>query len=176
MAKYAIVFFPQSGIDDVQKFRKKYDLKADLIAPHITLVFPFPAEVHENELISEMESNLKNHHAFQVRLEGTHLDSSDGFLHLLVEEGKEKIISLHDDLYSGLLIDYWRKDLAYKPHMTLGVFNESHGGFDQDRYDEALKELENINLETTFIFDNMYLIKIEDQKSPRRVIKSFSLS
>lgn len=176
MAKYAIVFFPQTNTNNVQEFRRKYDPKSDLIAPHITLAFPFPAEVGEDKVLSEIESKIQNHRGFQVRLEGVYLDPSDGFLHFLVKEGKEKIVSLHDDLYSGVLNDYWRKELEYKPHMTLGVFNELHEGFDRAKYDEALKDLEDKSLEAMFMFDNVNLIKIQDQKSPRRVIKSFSLS
>lgn len=176
MAKYAIVFFPQSNTDGVQEFRKKYDPKADLIAPHVTLVFPFPTVVNEDKVLLEIESKVFNHRGFQVRLEGVHLDPSDGFLHFLVKEGKEKVVSLHDDFYSGVLNDYWRKDLEYKPHMTLGVFNELYGDVDQTKYNKALKDLENQSLDTTFMFDNVNLIKIEDQKSPRLIIKRFSLS
>lgn len=175
MAKYAIVFFPQTNTNDVQEFRKKYDPKSDLIAPHITLVFPFPAEIDEGNVLSEIESKILNHRGFQVRLEGVHLDPSDGFLHFLVKEGREKVVSLHNDLYSGLLNDYYRKDLKYVPHMTLGVFNELHEDFDATKYNKAIKDLENTSLDTTFMFDNVNLIKIEDQKSPRLMIKKFLL-
>lgn len=48
--------------------------------------------------------------------------SWDYYLYLTVGAGAEKIVKIHDQLYSGLLSSYWEKSLSYIPHITLGFF------------------------------------------------------
>lgn len=172
MSKYAIVFFPSEDIKSIQSFRLKHDPKATLIPPHITLIFPFVIE-SEDALVTEIESKIVGNPVFNVHLKGTELDPDDDYLHFLVREGADRIGSLHDRLYSGLLEQFWRKDLAYSPHMTIGVFREPGGQLDANRYSAALKELEQINLESSFLFNNVNLIKIEDPQKPRIIVKTF---
>ena len=53
------------------------------------------------------------------------LDSShDGanYVSLIPTDDFNEILRLHDRLYSGLLEQYLRKDLPYKPHLTVGRF------------------------------------------------------
>jgi len=41
-----IMIFPEfENIDNINDIRKKYDPLADLVLPHITLVFPFDSEL-----------------------------------------------------------------------------------------------------------------------------------
>ena len=37
-----------------------------------------------------------------------------------VERGKEKIEELHDKLYTGPLLQFFRTDIPYIPHVTVG--------------------------------------------------------
>lgn len=46
-----IIIFPEfENIDIINNIRKKYDPLADLILPHITLVFPFDSEMSNEKL------------------------------------------------------------------------------------------------------------------------------
>ena len=58
--KRCILIFPKfKNIDLIQKIRNKYDPLANLIAPHITLVFPFSDDISNEDLISKLTSLLK---------------------------------------------------------------------------------------------------------------------
>lgn len=175
MKKFALVFFPENHTEAIQAFRESFDPKAELIAPHVTLVFPFPADgIDTDELILEIETKLVHHRAFQTHLHDTHLDPEDGLLHLLVQDGRQRIISLHNDLYSGMLDPYRRKDVEYIPHMTIGAFKTGHE-IDQAKYTSALERLKQAPLNERFTFDNINLIAIEDARQPRTIVKRFDL-
>ncbi len=175
MKKYALVFFPENHTETIQAFRQSFDPKADLIAPHVTLVFPFPADsVDIDELTLEIETKLVHHRTFQTHAHTVHLDQEDGLLHLLVQDGRQRIISLHNDLYSGMLDPFWQKDVEYIPHVTIGAFKDGQG-INQVKYVDALNQLKQAPLNERFAFNNIHLIAIEDARRPRTIVKRFDL-
>jgi 2'-5' RNA ligase len=171
----AIVFFPQNNTEYIQEFRKSFDPKFNLILPHITLVFRFPFPENEEHIFTEIGSKLKKYQPFNVDLAGFHLDPNDHLLHLLVRNGKEKIITMYDDLYSGVLEPYWRKDIPYTPHMTIGDCANTNGVLDEKKYVLAQTNAGADELRTSFHFDSVSIIKIEDQNTPRTIIRTFNL-
>lgn len=174
MNKCAIVFFPQQNVEEIQRFRIKFDPKSNLIAPHITLVFPFPETENSQIFIEEMSKKISKLNSFPIVLRGVKFDTDDNFLHFLVDEGKEKITDIHDDLYSGILESYWRKDLPYNPHMTIGVFSNSANEFDEEKYSSAQGELELFESPIALNFNNLNVIEISDSSMPRTILKRFS--
>ncbi|WP_313343152.1 hypothetical protein [Sedimentibacter sp.] len=54
MSIRTIMIFPEfENIDVINDIRKKYDPLADLVLPHITLVFPFDSELKNIKLLRE---------------------------------------------------------------------------------------------------------------------------
>ena len=56
----AIMIFPEfKNINIINDIRKKYDPLANLVLPHITLVFPFDSKLTNEELNLYMRESLK---------------------------------------------------------------------------------------------------------------------
>ena len=59
--KRDILIFPKfENINKIQELRNKYDPLSDLIAPHITIVFPFSDNISNEELIKKLTNLLKD--------------------------------------------------------------------------------------------------------------------
>lgn len=118
--KRCILIFPKfKNIDLIQKIRNKYDPLANLIAPHITLAFPFSDDISNEDLISKLTSLLKNFKPFTINFKGVSL-SHDNYIFLNCVKGNQEIIQLHDEIYNKILPNYLKKSIKYIPHITLG--------------------------------------------------------
>lgn len=118
--KRCILIFPKfKNIDLIQKIRNKYDPLANLIAPHITLAFPFSDDISNKELISKLNSLLKNFKPFTINFKGVSL-SHDNYIFLNCVKGSQEIIQLHDEIYNKILPNHLNKSIKYIPHITLG--------------------------------------------------------
>ena len=63
--KRDILIFPKfENINKIQELRNKYDPLSDLIAPHITIVFPFSDNISNEELIKKLTNLLKDFKLF----------------------------------------------------------------------------------------------------------------
>lgn len=108
-------------IDDI---RKKYDPLAQLVRPHITIVFPFEDEMDNEELAKILNRRLAGIRTFEIQLKGFSkcVDRFGNYLFLNVLAGEDKIIKIHDLLYDN---EFGKHDLGltYSPHMTVGKVN-----------------------------------------------------
>lgn len=169
---YALIFKPQIDTSKIDDFRQKYDPQAKLITPHITIVFPISEKsIKKEDLIDHIKKALQNEKSFEIHLSG--LDKSwDHWLTLVIEEGNEKIIKLHDKLYTGILSPFFRKDIEYIPHIGLGLFLQQEEKYkvtdptlqklDEIKYEKALKEAQLLQLNYYVKVDNIELITIND--------------
>lgn len=117
-----IMIFPKfKNIDVVDDIRKKYDPLADLVLPHITLVFPFESELTNEELNLYLKEFLSDIHPFKVELEGfsKQKDRYGNYLFLNVVQGMDVIKNIHDMLYKDKLKQF-DAGYDYVPHMTVG--------------------------------------------------------
>ena len=65
IGKRDILIFPKfDNMKIIGKIRKKYDRLSNLVAPHITLAFPFKDEISNEDLISKLSALLKKHSHF----------------------------------------------------------------------------------------------------------------
>src|SRR5438477_6506299 len=80
---YALVHYPAVDTQHLNELRRKYDPQVDLIAPHITLVFPVPTSIGEASLGSHIEHVLRGWQQFPIRLQGLER-SWDNYLFLLL--------------------------------------------------------------------------------------------
>jgi 2'-5' RNA ligase len=122
MNKRTIMIFPEfENIDVINDIRKKYDPLADLVLPHITLVFPFDSELTNEEINLYLKESLSDIHPFKVELEGfsKQEDRYGNYLFLNVVQGMDVIKNIHDILYKDKLKQF---DVGYDyvPHMTVG--------------------------------------------------------
>jgi len=169
---YELLYYPRfdrkTG-EDIEAFRRKYDPFADSWKPHIPFIFPVPCnEVEEEGFIGHVETVLKNWKPFDIRIGGFR-KSRDHWLLLLLEEGNEKAVALHDELYTGMLLPYLRRDIEYIPHIGIGLFVRKDAGynaldpkivdFDAKLYSQALKEAESLKIDSFDTVDRLVLSK-----------------
>lgn len=118
--KRDILIFPKfDNLNKIQEIRYKYDRLANLVSPHITLVFPFSDEISDTELIEKLSGLLKEFSPFRVSFSGVSL-SDDNYIFLNCVEGSDDIVRLHDEIYAKILPSHLNKFRRYVPHITLG--------------------------------------------------------
>jgi 2'-5' RNA ligase len=161
---YAIVHYLDIDTSQINQLRKKFDPQADLIAPHITVVFPVPESVGEQRLASHIDSVVRGWQPFPIRLKGL-LKSWDDCLFLLLADGSANVIALHDEFYTGPVAQYRREDIPFIPHVTLGVFTN-----DADLCAQVMMEAERMELDYQSYLDRLHLVKINDDRS--RIVQS----
>ncbi|MFT4327016.1 MAG: 2'-5' RNA ligase family protein [Candidatus Woesearchaeota archaeon] len=110
---YAIHIFPELS-SRIQSIRKKYDLLADKIPPHITLVYPMQ-DVSLQKLQDAV--NTITTHSFEITTGDITIMHKQHIL--LIDKGKEILKQIHEQLYSILPDNRWEGS-TYIPHITLG--------------------------------------------------------
>jgi hypothetical protein len=182
---YVLLHYPkfdEKTEENIKAFRKKYDPFADSLKPHIPFIFPVPCgEIEEKKLTEHIETVLKNWRPFQIRI-GGFKKSWDHWMFLLLNEGNEEAIALHDELYTGALSPYLRKDIEYIPHVGLGLFARKGAGynvldpkevdFDANLYSQALKEAETLKISSFDTVDRLTLDRITVKRDTSLHIKA----
>ena len=123
IGKRDILIFPKfKNIHLIQDIRNKYDPLANLIAPHITLAFPFSDDMSDKELIVKLSNLLITYKPFSITFKGISL-SDDNYIFLNCTKGNQKIIQLHNEIYKKIIPNHFKKSIKYIPHITLGQSN-----------------------------------------------------
>ena len=118
--QYAIVAFPTfEAPAPIEMVRRAFDPQASLLPAHITLVFPFPAGRDIPALRTHLHTALSGVPSFDVTLAPPSVEQGE-YLYLRVEGGGQRILDLHDTLYSGPLKQYLSTTHIYEPHVTVG--------------------------------------------------------
>lgn len=156
---YALVYYPNINTQQINKFRQKYDPQFYLIEPHITLIFPLPESINKDHLTLHIENILSAWKIFPIHLQGFQ-KSWDKYLFLMVQEGKENALKLHNELYTGILAEYSRDNTTFIPHLTLGVFTKNIV-----QYSHALEEAQQLDLDYCCMVDKLNLLKLNDLKT-----------
>lgn len=127
-----IMIFPEFGnIDRIEEIRKQYDPLYGLVAPHLTLVFPFEGDIDNERLGDLLRKSLAGEGIFDLRMQGYSMQSGvfGHSLFLAVTEGGEVVQRLHEKLYDTELRVFY-KGYPYVPHITIGQF-ESREAMEQ---------------------------------------------
>ncbi len=156
---YALVHYLAIDTERINELRHKYDPQVDLIAPHVTLVFPVPTSIGEANLVAHIGNVLGNWRQFPIHLQGLE-QSGDNCLFLRLQAGNTEVIRLHDELYTGMLAPYLRQDIPYVPHVTLGSFADT-----AELCSQALSEAERSLLDYRCAVDRLHLVRINDDRS-----------
>ena len=169
---FVLLYYPRfdgkTG-EDIEAFRRKYDPFADSWKPHLPFIFPVRCDDIEEERFTEhVETVLKCWKPFPIHI-GGFTKSWDHWLLLLLREGNEKAIALHDELYTGILAPYLRRDIEYIPHIGIGLFVRKNAdynaldpkivGFDAKLYSQALREAESLKIDSFDTVDRLVLTK-----------------
>ncbi|MBP9781622.1 2'-5' RNA ligase family protein [Candidatus Woesebacteria bacterium] len=173
MQKYAVVFFPNEILSELDEFIKKYNIDWYLIPPHITIVSPI-ADITETQLVHHLDNITKNVSSFPISLNGLQKSPTGNHLLLQVKDGNEEIIQLHEQLYSGVLTPYKQLDNTFTPHITLGTFQTRDDHFDDELFAKAYLEAQDLDINFTCDFDFLSLIQ-GDGLNQAKIIKTVHL-
>lgn len=154
----SIIILPQlSDGDEIEKFRSVHDPLVRCISAHITLVFPFEAEISASDLSEHVRTVAGKFTAFSLSL--GQAEKRDDFVWLPVVKGKKNILELHDHLHQGLLKPFLDNRFHYEPHVTIG---RARG----DQSETILKEATNLAGRFEAKISEIFIERIqEDDKS-----------
>ena len=155
MKQILVIEFERTEL--IEKIRRKYLPYSNRIEPHVTLVYPFTID-NQNELSKHISNSLKKFKPFKVKFRGIQKSVNDFFLYLLVEEGKNIIIDLHNRLNGGILKDFRNQDMPiYIPHISIGKFES------KNEIDNAIKEISKLNISYETFVDKIQLLTIDNK-------------
>ncbi len=163
---------PWLPAEPIGSFRRKHYPTAHLIEPHLTLVFPVPAAIGRDAFREHVRGVVTRTPAFDIRLKG--LDKSwDHWLFLAVAEGLDKVVALHDALYTGILRPHLWTEQPYVPHVGLGHFAVEQDtrdplelrprAFDRARFTKARREAEALQLDYAGRFDGVHIFGLDEE-------------
>ena len=117
-----IMIFPTfENIEIINSIRDKYDPLANLVRPHITIVFPFESDMSNEEVTDILNKRLMGIAPFDIELKGfgKYTDASGNYLSLYLTKGADVIKRIHDMLYGNEFKAY-DIGVEYVPHITVG--------------------------------------------------------
>lgn len=130
MSSNVIISYPEISQADfrwIQGIREEHDRQYKIVRPHVTFVFP-TAKLSIEQLAQHAEEKVRGESKIAIELtEATVVeDGSKKYFHvfLVPSTGKEKIITLHNLLYTGDLASELRLDIPFIPHVGIAA-NES---------------------------------------------------
>ena len=142
-----ILIFPQfpNGAT-IDGLRNQYDPLAQLIRPHITLVFPFESPMSNESLAVILRRVLADIRPFPICVQGVSRQSNifGNTLMLDVTQDEEILRQIHDEFYRHEFREF-DAGFPYAPHITIGNFKTS------EELEKAWQEVRSISevFETT---------------------------
>lgn len=165
---FALVHYLENYPSEIDDFRRKYDSRVKITPPHLTFVFPVNSSIDENELVRHISRVLQNLESFEVVIGGIER-SWDDYVFLTLSEGNERVINLHDQLYTGLLLPHLNKQIQYIPHVTIGRV-------DLGNNNDPIQEATELQIEQAITIGKLSLIRCQDDNSPHEWEKEFHFS
>ena len=141
--KRDILIIPKfSNVNKIQIIREKYDELFDIIAPHITLAFPFKKDISNEQLKQQLIDITANIKPFRIKCKGITLRKDERintyYIFLNIVEGKEIIKEINYKIYENILNDIDIKKYNYEPHITLGNTNNINESIELDEEFETI--------------------------------------
>jgi 2'-5' RNA ligase len=122
----ALVLFPQADqFDVVERMRRRYDPQARLIAAHVTIVFPFDDPISDADLRTHVLEATAGLAPFTIRFSG--IMPADDYIFLNPTTGIDRLLALHNRLYTGQLLRHRSRTHSFQPHVTLGRVADHDG-------------------------------------------------
>jgi 2'-5' RNA ligase len=162
---------PWLPAEPIGSFRRAHYPTAHLIEPHLTVVFPVPAEIGSDAFREHVRGVVSRTPPFDIHLSGLG-KSWDHWLYLAVAEGSDEVTALHNALYTDILLPHLWTQEPYVPHVGLGHFAEVQDtrdpltlrprAFDRPRFDEARQEAEALQLDYTGHFGSVHIFGLDE--------------
>jgi len=180
---HGLVFYTRLENPRIRDYRKKYDPTSKLIDDHISIIFPVPEIITEAQITKHIANILSRWKTFNVRINGF-MKNWDHLLFLTLLDGNEDVIRLFNEMYSGILKPYFRKDLPFTPHIGIGFFGKGefdifnpnkHLDLDEEKYTKALNELKRIKIDEWRYLDRLTLVSLSDDLSELNNLREFKL-
>ena len=145
------MIFPEfDNMDVIDRIRSKYDPLAELVRPHVTLVFPFESDISNEKLEEILETRLQEMNCFELILGNISKqeDSFGNYLFLNVLKGSEELFKINRVLYDNEFKEN-NLGLPYVPHMTIGKLpsvNDMNAAYEeikdiQDKFNTVVKKI-----------------------------------
>jgi 2'-5' RNA ligase len=178
---HGLTFYTEIDSQSILAFRKKYDPTYSVIPDHIGIIFPVPDKIPEAEISDHISKVLSGWQPFEIHING-YIKSWDHWLFLTLNEGNEAVIKLFNEMYTGILEPYFRADLPFIPHISIGYVGQGEFNvFDpkdtlnERKYFEAVDQLKNIEIDFWRKLDRLTLISLNDDLTEAINIKGYNL-
>lgn len=120
MMKFGIVIFPSKKLQDyVNSYRKRYDPHYSLIAPHLTLKYPFEASEKEIEdIVKLLQDIVSDTEPFKLKvLKVSSFKPVNNVIYFKVKLNK-KLEELQAKLHNDVMEK--EPEFTFVPHITIG--------------------------------------------------------
>jgi 2'-5' RNA ligase len=119
LPRFAVAWFPSfPATTEIEALRRKHDPAADLIAAHLTLVFPFHTALSALQVETHVKRVAARWPPIPVTFRRPRIHANE-FVFLMAARGAASIVALHDAFYTRSLRPHLRLDMPYEPHVTL---------------------------------------------------------
>ena len=118
LPRRGIVWFPIFDDGKIDTIHQQHEPLAAHIGAHVALVFPFPCSLSVMQLASHTRRTVAKWPHLPVVFRDVE-SLLDEFILLMARERFEAVIALHDELYTGVLKNFLRKEMSYNPHITI---------------------------------------------------------
>lgn len=181
---YALAYYPRFEHKGFHCFRYRHEPFATLLPEHLPLIFPVPETIGLEILTSHIKKVLQNWQPFDIHFQDLEL-SWDHWLFLGLNEGRDQIIKLHKELYTGILEPHLREDLPFSPHVALGSFSkepyspekpETLTTLDKHVYQVAFEKAKRMELNFWRRVTTLNLLKMREDFSKSWDIEVFELN
>jgi hypothetical protein len=162
---YAVAHYPNLKSGGLDEFRRKYDPYAELIAEHLTVVFPVP--VSFDVIRAHVQTVASKVRPFDIHIVGIE-KTWDHWMYLGLEEGNQEFVALHAQLYTGPLEEYLRTDLRFAPHIGLGFFGREAfepldpqpTELDTESFEQARREAMELGIDEWRRVDTLTIVRL----------------
>ena len=145
--------------EKIEQVRKKYVSNYEKFESHITLVYPFEFK-DQDKLKKHISESLKCFEPFEISLKGLQKSVKGYYIYLLVNKGKEKIVSLHEKLNGGILNNFRNLDMPeYIAHLSIGVLQN------EEQREKAIDEISKMNIKFEMKINSIQLLTIDEDHS-----------
>jgi len=167
---YVLLTYPKVDEALVGSIRRAHDPTADVVRPHIPIVFPVPESLGRDRLIAHIEGVLDSFSPFDISFGGL-TRSPDHWLFLTLSRGSEEFTRLYSELHTGPLADCAAE--RYVPHLGLGLFlvqgvtydweRPRPEDFDAVRYEVARRQAKALLGGPSLMIGTLHLVAVPDE-------------
>jgi 2'-5' RNA ligase len=162
----AVVHYPRLNRPELDEFRRDHDPFASSIPEHITLMFPVPSA--PDDVVRHARAVAGSVAPFDLHIVGLR-KTWDHWLYLPMREGRDQIIRLYDQLYTGPMAEYRREDLPFDAHIAIGFFglgpydplDPEPIELDGDAYERALARANDLAVDAWRRVDTLTVVALD---------------